>query len=214
MTAVKITGIRTRAEAEHAVACGVASLGLRLDPGAVRSVDLDTARAIVDAVGARTLVVGVVAAAPLADVLAVREASRVACVELRGAVPPELLAPLLPHAYVALPLREAGVVEAARRYGGRYLLLERDPQDPRDAAAEDALWDVAAQLAAERRITLAGTLDAASVGAAIACVAPFCVDLALGDEADPTARIEAFVAAVREADARTLSADPAAPGRA
>jgi phosphoribosylanthranilate isomerase len=210
MTAVKITGIRTRAEAEHAVACGVASIGLRLDPGAVRSVDLGAARAIVDAVGARTLVVGVLTAAPLADVIAVRDASRIACVELRGAVPPELLALLLPHAYVALPLRDAGVIEAARRYGGRYLLLERDART-HDVPADDALWDVAAQLAAERRITLAGALDAANVGAAITRIAPFCVDLPLDDEADASAHIEAFVAAVHAADARTLSAGPTAP---
>ena len=92
----------------------------------------------------------------------------------------------------------------------RYLLLERDART-HDVTADDALWDVAAQLAAERRITLAGALDAANVGAAITRIAPFCVDLPLDDEADASARIEAFVAAVRAADARTLSAGPAAP---
>jgi phosphoribosylanthranilate isomerase len=136
-------------------------------------------------------------------------------VELRGEVPPALLAPLLPHAYVSLPLREAGVVEAAQRYGGRYLLLERELADTRVVATDDGLWDVAAQLAAERRITLAGALGPTNVGAAIARVAPFCVDLPLDDDdAAPAARIAAFVAAVREADARALSVAPAAPGRA
>jgi len=207
VTAVKVNGIRTVAEAEEAVACGVEALGLCLDPGAVRSVDVDTARAIVAAVGARTLVVGVVSAAPLDAVVALRDASGVACLELRGEVPPETLAPLLPHAYVALPLRDASVATDAQRYGGRYLLL-----DAASVRTDDvALWGTAAQLAAARRVTIAGALTPTNVGAVIARVAPFCVELTLADDVEPAPRIAAFVAAAREADTKALSARAAAP---
>jgi phosphoribosylanthranilate isomerase len=202
VTAVKITGIRTVTEAEQAVAWGVEALGLCLDPGATRGVDVGTARAIVAAVGARTLVVGILPAAPLGALVAARDASGVACLELCGEVPPETLAPLLPHAYVTLPLHHALLDADAQRYGGRYLRLDAAGVRTDDAA----LWGAAARLSAERRITIAGALTPANVGAVIARVAPFCVDLSLEDHADPAPSIAAFVAAVRDADARTLSA--------
>ncbi len=208
MTSIQVTGIRTVADAERAIAIGAAALALRLGAGLPGAIDTATARAIVDAVGARALVVGVFVDTPLAAVRAAKDAARLGCVELAGDEPPELLAPLLPHAYKVLRARDAGLVEAARRYGGRYMRLELG-----GAADPDALQGAlqrAAHLARARRVTLAGGLGPDDVGAAIARVAPFCVDFGVPPDADglDAARLAAFVAAVRAADAQIVSARP------
>lgn len=64
-------------------------------------------------------------------------------------------------------------------------------------------WQFAAKLARRCELMLAGGLDAASVGAAIAAVRPFGVDVASGVESEPgikdAARIREFIAAARAA---------------
>jgi phosphoribosylanthranilate isomerase len=65
-------------------------------------------------------------------------------------------------------------------------------------------WARAAQVAARRRVLLAGGLTPANVGEAIGQVRPFGVDVASGIEDQPGIKnaraMHAFVAAVREAD--------------
>jgi phosphoribosylanthranilate isomerase len=73
-------------------------------------------------------------------------------------------------------------------------------------SGEKADWSMAAKLAAEAEVVLAGGLDAANVADAIASVRPFGVDVSSGVESsrgvkDP-ARIREFVAAARAAQAR------------
>lgn len=74
-------------------------------------------------------------------------------------------------------------------------------------------WNVAIGL--ERPIVVAGGLDAANVGTAIAALRPLAVDVSSGIESAPgikdPARMQAFVAAVRAADAElaALARNPA-----
>ena len=67
-----------------------------------------------------------------------------------------------------------------------------------------ANWQRAAALAAGRQLVLAGGLTPENVGAAIATVRPFGVDVSSGVESKPgvkdVGRIVAFIAAVREAE--------------
>jgi phosphoribosylanthranilate isomerase len=69
---------------------------------------------------------------------------------------------------------------------------------------ERADWDRAARLAARTRLILAGGLTPENVGEAIRRVRPFGVDVSSGVESRPgvkdPARIEDFIAAVREAE--------------
>lgn len=203
-TAVKICGITSIADAELAVECGASAIGLNFWSGSPRCIDVATARAIVDAVGARTLVVGVFVDAPLATLLRVKAESGVACLQLHGDEPPELLEPLLPHVYKALRVRGPEIVAEVRRYGGTHVLL--DAYSPRAPGGTGRTfdWELASAIARERKLTLAGGLTSDNVGEAIRRVQPYCVDVASGVEhagsARPTkdaAKIRAFVAAVR-----------------
>ncbi len=75
-------------------------------------------------------------------------------------------------------------------------------------------WAAAARLAAERRLVLAGGLDAATAAAAVAAVRPFALDVSSGVEISPgvkdETRLRAFFAAVAAADAATAASDAAA----
>ena len=207
-TAIKICGITSVADAELAVACGVEAIGLNFWPGSSRHVDAGTARAIVDAVGARTLVVGVFVDASLDAVRAAIGATGIGCAQLHGNESPAMLAALLPHAYKALRVRDANIADEARRFGGNYLLLDAySPTAPGGTGATFD-WALAAHLARERKVTLAGGLHAGNVADAIRRVRPYCVDVASGVEGgDPrvkdAAKLRAFVDAVRSVVTRS-----------
>jgi phosphoribosylanthranilate isomerase len=62
-------------------------------------------------------------------------------------------------------------------------------------------WDLAAELAKERHVTLAGGLGPGNVALAVARVQPFCVDVASGVELAPGRKdphqVRAFIAAAK-----------------
>jgi phosphoribosylanthranilate isomerase len=86
----------------------------------------------------------------------------------------------------------------------RYLL-----ESGRSGTGERADWDAAARLARHREVILAGGLDVANVGAAIAAVRPFGVDVSSGVEltrgVKDAALIMNFVNAARAMHARLAS---------
>ena len=76
----------------------------------------------------------------------------------------------------------------------------------KSGAGIQADWPVAAGLAGRCDLILGGGLDAANIGAAIAIVRPYGVDVSSGVEREPgvkdTAKIHGFIAAARAADRR------------
>lgn len=205
--AVKICGITCVEDAELCVAEGADAIGLNFYADSKRYVGVETARAIVVAVGARVLTVGVFVDAGHEEIARVRDATGIRCVQLHGDEPPELLARFLPHAYKAVRVRDASSVELARAFGGEHILL--DAYVPGHAGGTGATfpWELATELAAQRKVTLAGGLQPDNVAVAVARVQPFCVDVASGVEPsssprrkDP-ARLRAFIAAAKGARA-------------
>jgi phosphoribosylanthranilate isomerase len=107
----------------------------------------------------------------------------------------------LPEPVTVLPVyRDRPELDEATATGADLLLFEA-------AASGQGLradWDRASRLAARTRVILAGGLTPENVGAAIHRVRPFGVDVSSGVESRPgvkdPARIEDFIAAVREAE--------------
>jgi phosphoribosylanthranilate isomerase len=66
-------------------------------------------------------------------------------------------------------------------------------------------WELARHHTSRVPVVLSGGIDASNAAAAVASVRPYAVDSASGTEAEPgvkdPARVEALIAAVREADA-------------
>jgi len=212
---IKICGVTSPADAEACVALGVASIGINFVPSSPRRVDLETARAIARSVrtaearaGAasspsRVVVVGVVADLPLDAMVALVQGAELDCLQLHGDEPPELLTPLLPHAYKAIRVATREDVARARSYPGEHLLVDAKVAGALGGTGETFDWALVRELARERSLTLAGGLHPGNVEAAIAAVEPYCVDVASGVESAPGkkdfARVRAFVEAVQRA---------------
>ena len=114
---------------------------------------------------------------------------------------PELVAELLPTAYKAVGVKDGSAIELARRYPGEHLLLDASVPGMPGGTGRTFDWDIAAAVAKERKLTLAGGLNPDNVAEAIRTVNPFRVDVASGVEAspgkkDPT-QVQAFITAAK-----------------
>jgi phosphoribosylanthranilate isomerase len=205
--AVKICGITCVEDAELCVAEGADAIGLNFYADSKRYVGAETAREIVVAVGARVLTVGVFVDAGYDEIARIRDQTGIRCVQLHGHEPPELLARFLPHALKAVSVRDAESVAGTRAYGGEHILL--DAYVPGQAGGTGATfrWQLATELARQRKVTLAGGLQPDNVAAAVTQVQPFCVDVASGVETSSSprrkdaARVRAFIVAAKAAQA-------------
>src|SRR5262245_55951746 len=185
MARVKICGVTTVEDAELSVAAGADAIGLNFFAGSPRCIDSGRARLIADAIAGRALVVGVFVDAGYELIAEFRDRCGLGCVQLHGAEAPELLARFLPHAYKAVRVGGVESLAEARAFGGEHILL--DAYVPGVAGGTGARfdWRLAAELARERKVTLAGGLDPSNVAQAVATVQPFCVDVASGVESAP-----------------------------
>jgi phosphoribosylanthranilate isomerase len=156
---------------------------------------------VVEAIAGRALAVGVFVDAGYAEIEAIKAETGIGCVQLHGGESPELLASLLPHAYKAIRMRDPSSLEEARRFGGEHILLDAYVPGMPGGTGERFDWQLAAELARERSVTLAGGLVPDNVAAAVQAVQPFCVDVASGVELAPgrkdPAKVRAFVRAAK-----------------
>ena len=200
---IKLCGITSVADALLCVDAGADAIGLNFHARSPRCVSVDAARAIAASVKSRALIVGVFVDASFETITDVSREVGLECVQLHGDEPPELLARFLPHAYKAVRVRDQGSIALARRYGGDHVLLDAFVPGEPGGTGRTFAWELATELARERRVTLAGGLVPGNVAAAIAAVRPYAVDVASGVERAPgvkdEALVHAFVAAVRQA---------------
>jgi len=200
---IKLCGITSVADAQLCVAAGADAIGLNFHPRSPRVVPVEVARAIAASVKGRALLVGVFVDASFETITHVSREVGLECVQLHGDEPPELLARLLPHAYKAIRVRDHSSIAQARSYGGEHILLDAFVPGEPGGTGRTFAWELATELARERRVTLAGGLVPGNVAAAIAAVRPYAVDVASGVERAPgvkdEALVHAFVAAVRQA---------------
>jgi phosphoribosylanthranilate isomerase len=203
VTRIKICGVTSVEQALACVAAGADSIGVNFVPTSPRRVDALQARAIVDAIGASALVVGVVADLDLDRMRALRDATRVGCLQLHGDEPPSDVAALLPHAYKAVRVASADDVARADTMPGDYVMVDAKVGAALGGTGHTFDWSLVVGLATRRRLVLAGGLTSHNVGAAVTQVRPWCVDVASGVESAPgvkdMARVNAFVHAVRHA---------------
>ena len=164
---------------------------------------VDQARAIARAVHGRTLIVGVVADMEVPAMRALLKRAELECLQLHGDESPGTLAALLPHAYKAMRIGSAADVARARSYPGEYLLVDARVDGALGGTGKTLEWSLVAELAAQRKLTLAGGLTPDNVTDAIRAVRPYCVDVASGVERAPgvkdEAKVRAFVERARAA---------------
>jgi phosphoribosylanthranilate isomerase len=209
VTRVKICGVTTVEQAVACVEAGADSVGVNVVGSSVRRVHVAMAGAIVRAIGPRALVVGVVAGMSLEAMRAFRDDVGVGCLQLHGDETANDVLALLPHAYKAVRVDTADDVARARAMPGEYVLVDAKVPGLLGGSGHAFDWSLVIELAAARRLVLAGGLTPANVARAIETVRPWCVDVASGVESAPgvkdLARVRDFIAAARSASARSLT---------
>jgi phosphoribosylanthranilate isomerase len=192
---VKLCGIRTPSDAQAAAEAGADLVGLVFAPSK-RQVTLSAARAIVDALASlptRPRVVGLFVNAPVSQVHALADAVPLDCIQLCGEEPPSYLDLLDRPVLRSLPLGPRTSPNEARALSTAYFERRRPPL----ALVVDALvpghyggtgavanWELAAELAREFSLLLAGGLHPGNVARAIEIVQPAGVDVSSGIERD------------------------------
>jgi phosphoribosylanthranilate isomerase len=201
VTRVKICGVMSESQARACVDAGADAIGVNFVSSSIRRIDEVTARAIVRAVGARVLVVGVVAGWTVDAMRTLREATGVGCLQLHGNARPEDVASLLPHAYNAVSIADEEDIARADATPGEYVMVDAKVDGFLGGTGRTFDWGLVVGLAARRKLVLAGGLTPENVAEAIRRVRPWCVDVASGVESAPgvkdAARVRAFVQAVR-----------------
>jgi len=191
------------ADAVAAVDAGADAIGLIFWARSPRTVDEQQARAIVSVLPPFVSVVGVFVDETRDNVRVIADFVGLTAVQLHGREEPEDWIGF-PRAVVkAMPL--ASYERNPWRATDAGILVDAHDPVTIGGTGRTIDWQQAATIASERHLVLAGGLRPENVGDAVRVVAPWAVDVASGVESVPGikdhARMRAFIAAVREADA-------------
>lgn len=209
---VKICGLRDAQSAGVAIEAGADALGFILAPSR-RQVTPDAIRAIRDQIatsaGETPTTVGVVVNGSAGEIESLAARSGIDMVQLSGDEDVAILQDLGVPAIKALRFDAGTPLDEARREvnrwlsassPARYVIVEGHAAGSYGGAGAVADWVLAAAIAEEFPILLAGGLNPANVGPAIEQVHPAGVDVSSGIETDGAkdhAKIRAFVAAAQ-----------------
>lgn len=206
MTHVKICGVTSVDDALAAVELGASAVGLNFVPSSPRKIDASRARLVADAIHAtkkKVLVVGVVADLSVESMRALVDDAALDCLQLHGNEAPEVLSPLLPHAYKAVRIANADDAAHAATFPGDHILVDAKVEGALGGTGATFDWSLVADLAKSKKLTLAGGLTPANVAVAVAAVRPYCVDVASGVESSPGVKdrekMRAFIEAATRA---------------
>ena len=204
MTRVKICGVRDRRTAEAAADAGADALGLVFYAPSPRSVDVDTAAAIVRSLPPLLTTVGLFVDPSADEVEAVLERCALDCLQFHGGESAEFCRsfgrPYLRAVSMRPDLDAAAVVRD--HDGARGFLFDAWREGTPGGTGETFAWERIPPM--ERPWLLAGGLTPVNVGEAIRRVRPPAVDVSGGVERERGVKdpqlIRAFIAAVRSAD--------------
>jgi phosphoribosylanthranilate isomerase len=178
---LKICGITCPDDARLAVDAGADALGLNFVPTSKRRIDEQTARAIADAVRGEVELVGIVADETTERLQALAHSVGLDWLQLHGHEPPSALAHLA-KAFKAIGVESAADVARAAAYPGERLLVDAKAQGASGGTGQRFDWTLVRELAASRRLIVAGGLTPDNVAAALTSVRPWGLDVASGVE--------------------------------
>jgi len=202
MFRIKICGITNETDALHAVACGADALGFVFYGGSPRCVEAETVRAIVAKLPATVTAVGLFVNEEAEVVNTVAAASGISLVQLHGDESPEYCRRIERPVMKALRVRDEQSLAGWQDYPVEALLLDAWHPDKFGGTGEAGDWQLAAQMARQTTIILAGGLTPDNVAEAVKMVKPQGVDVSSGVECSPgrkdPEKVKAFITNARE----------------
>lgn len=203
MIKIKICGLTHIDDALQACACGADALGLVFYEKSPRCVTREQARAIVAALPPFVTTVGLFVNERPESIREIVDFCGLDVIQLHGDEGPD--ACLFPPRRVLKALRVRGEESLAgvERFAVAALLLDAWHPDSYGGTGQLGDWKLAARLAAERPVILAGGLNPENVAEAIRQVRPYGVDVSSGVESVPgrknPERVAAFIRNARAA---------------
>jgi phosphoribosylanthranilate isomerase len=214
MTQVKICGITNTDDALRATELGAWAVGLIFHEPSPRACELEVAEEI-----GRSLkreapeVVGVFVNRPLEEVAAIADACSLSILQLHGDEGPaycdEAARRTGCKVMKAVQIRDRSSFTGLRAFHVDFHMADAHHASLRGGTGETFDWSL---IRRRRRVplVLSGGLTPANVAEGMAATRPFAVDTASGTEAEPgrkdPAKLEAFFAAVEQADERAAAA--------
>lgn len=198
MVKVKICGVCSAVDAEAAVEAGADLIGFHFC-SSQRRVEPELARAIVEGLDKRPVIVGVFIDQPPAEVHEIVEFVGLDLLQLHGSEAPgfEAGAPVMK----VLKVRGEHVPDAAAWPDP--VMLDSWSHDQRGGTGRTWTWELARDLLRERQVFIAGGLEPGNVGTVVSRFQPYGVDVSSGVESAVRVKdhekIRAFVKAARAA---------------
>ncbi len=185
MVRVKICGITRIEDAQHAAACGADALGFVFYAKSPRCLSPESARGIIAKLPPFVSAVGLFVNEEPERVREIAEFCGLDLLQLHGDESPA--GSLFPPYRVikALRVRDAGSLTGAGAYVVSALLLDAWVEGAYGGTGHRFNWDLAAGVAREHRVILAGGLRAENVAEAVRRVRPYGVDVSSGVESAP-----------------------------
>ena len=198
---VKICGLTDKADALHAIGCGADAVGLVFYAGSPRCVTAETARAICAALPPFVTRVGLFVNEEPQKIRETAAYCGLDVVQLHGDETPEQSNSTTLRTIKALRIKDATSLNNHADYRVSALLLDAWVPDAYGGTGECFNWDLAAAVAAQRPVILAGGLTPINVAAAVARVNPYAVDVSSGVEYAPGKKdyekVAAFIRAAK-----------------
>lgn len=204
MTRFKICGVLQPQDIQAAVAAGASAVGFNFYRPSARFIELDHAARLARAVPLWVDCVALFVDGAAEEIAAAAAALGAGTVQLHGRIDPAVWS--LPYRIVVgLPCNGEALERARALPGAAAILIDAAVPEQHGGTGQLADWETARRVreALDRPVILAGGLTPENVGAAIAAVRPYAVDVASGVEREPGVkdadRIAAFGQALRRA---------------
>ena len=208
MTKIKFCGITRGEDAEAAVAAGAWALGMVLWKGSRRRCRAGVAAEIAAAHRRHVQVAGVFVNSTLDQVVRSAEEIGLTLLQFHGEEGPAFCAEAARRTgcrvIKAARVRSGADIQALAPFPTDFHLLDSYAPGVPGGTGETFVWELAHGHRGSVPVLLSGGLTAENVGAAIAAVAPYAVDVASGTESAPgiksAEKLRAFAQAVAAAD--------------
>ncbi|MGA9370676.1 MAG: phosphoribosylanthranilate isomerase [Solirubrobacterales bacterium] len=220
MTKVKVCGMTSLADAEHAASHGAWAIGLIHHPDSPRYVQPDVAEEIGAALKRRCEVAGVFVNSTLEDVIDAAERENLTLLQFHGEEGPaycvEARRRTGAKVMKAMRVTSAADVQAAEAFRTDFHLFDAYWHGIHGGTGQSFDWGLVSKRRSKVPMVLAGGLTPENVADAIEIVKPYAVDVVSGVEAEPGrkdhAKVEAFLGAAGTRVAKPLAASPGTPG--
>ena len=201
---VKICGVTSVEDAQLAAELGASAIGLVFWPSSPRCVDVQTARAIIEALPPFVSAVGVFVN-QIDNARNIAHEVGLSAVQFHGDERPEDYYGFRPRVIKAVTIADSSTQAASwfNAVPGHVTVL-LDAHDPvkRGGTGRRIDWSIAASIARQRRVILSGGLNAENVADAITAVRPYAIDVSSGVESAPgqkdPAKLRALFDALRD----------------